>query len=74
MSYSLGIDVLTDDQSKLIVELAEQPEVLSIRDGGVYKEDANYSQVHVETTWSQEGLEDWLFENSNAEYIGTFQR
>lgn len=74
MSYSLGIDVVTDDQSELIVELAAQPEILSVRDGGVYKEDVNYSQVHVETNWSQEGLEDWLFENSNAEYIGTFQR
>jgi beta-xylosidase len=72
MSNVLGIDVLTDDQSLLIVELADQPEVFSVRDAGVYKEDVNYSQVHIDTSWTEEELEEWLYSHSKADYVGVF--
>jgi len=68
----LGIDVSTDDQSLLIVELSEQPEVYSVRDGGVYREDVTYSQVIVETSWTEDELDDWLYKSTSADYVGVF--
>jgi hypothetical protein len=68
-----GIDVLTDDQSRLIVKLSEQPEVLKVRDGGVYKENVMFSAIHIETSWTEKELDTWLFTSLTA-YIGTFSR
>jgi hypothetical protein len=68
----LGIDVSTDDQSLLIVELSEQPEVYSVRDGGVYREDVTYSQVIIETSWTEDELDDWLYTSTSADYVGVF--
>lgn len=70
----LGIDVATKDKSKLIVRLARLKTTTSVVDGGQYSQDRNLSQVHIDTTWTEAELDDWLYSTKGIEYVGTFSR
>lgn len=74
MSHSLGIDCTVEAKYELMIELAWQREITSIQDGGEYSEDPDYTEVHVETTWSESELDRWLCNNSQAEWLGVFSR
>ena len=70
----LGIDVATVDVKKMIAELSEVEGVINVTEGGMYREDQIYSQVHLELTKSVQYIEDWLYEHSTVDYVGTFPR
>lgn len=73
--HELGIDVGTDEVAELIAQLNDQNEVHFAYDGGVYREDSMYSQVHVTSLyWDEEELDDWLYDNCTVHYVGTFTR
>lgn len=73
--HELGIDVETDDVQELMAALNAQSEVHFAYDGGVYRQDAMYSQVHVRSLyWDEDELDDWLYDNSTVHYVGTFTR
>ena len=44
------VDVTTADKRELMAALADVSGVVSIQDGGVYREDNAYSQVHIEAS------------------------
>lgn len=71
----LGIDVRTKDANKLMSRLRRLKSTISIEYGGAYWEDLSYSQIHITTTLSESGLDDWLYRvNHRCEYVGTFDR
>lgn len=71
---NLGIDVLTKHKSKLIRRLAALTTTESVCDGGEYREDRTYSQVHLETAWNEDQLDLWLYKTKGIEYVGVFSR
>lgn len=69
----LGIDVRTRDVKKLMAALRRLKTTHSVQDGGAYRMDASYSQVHIETKMGVEQLDDWLWRvKHGAEYVGVF--
>ena len=68
----LGIDVLTKGKKETIRRLRRLKTTIEVSDGGVYWEDRNYSQIHIDTTWTEEQLNDWLYRMKGIEYVGTF--
>ena len=74
-SYLLGIDVLTKEGQKLRSRLVRLVSTLSVADGGAYREDPAYSQIHITTTLTEDELDEWLWCNcANVGYVGVFQR
>jgi len=72
---SLGIDCETKGKALIIRRLNALKSVLSASDGGVYHQDANYSQIHVETTMTEDELDHWLWSSkANFAYLGAFAR
>lgn len=69
----IGIDVFTRSKSKLLARLRTLPTTIAVHDGGEYREDRNYSQIHLTTTESESEVEDWLY-RTNQDYVGTFAR
>ena len=71
----LGIDVQTRDLKKLLTYLERLKTTHYIEDGGMYREDRSISQLHITTTWTEEELDDWLYNRAHGcEYHGTFVR
>jgi len=71
----LGIDVRTKDDKKLIAALKRLKSTESVIDGGMYHDEIGYSQVHVDTTMTEDMLDDWLYRvKHGAEYVGVFVR
>lgn len=58
---SLGIDCETKGKALIIRRLSALKSTISASDGGVYREDANCSQIHLETTMTEDELEHWLW-------------
>jgi len=71
---SFGIDVETRSKARLIRELGRLVSTVEIADGGEYREDRHYSQVHVTTKMTEPKLEEWLCGNSRIDYVGVFER
>ena len=58
------VDVTTADKQELMSALADVSGIVSVQDGGVYREDNMYSQVHIEAlnaVWSLAQLDALLF-------------
>jgi hypothetical protein len=68
----LGIDVPTKGKKETIRRLRRLKTTIEVSDGGVYWEDRYYSQIHIDTTWTEEQLDDWLYRTKGIEYVGTF--
>jgi hypothetical protein len=68
----IGIDVLTEDAARLVEELEALAHVNFADNAGQYLQDRGTSQVLVSTDLTEEQLEDWLYEHSEAEYVGIF--
>lgn len=69
----LGIDCDTPNKGALMRRLARLKSVESATDGGEYREDRSYSQIHVTTTMTESELEDWLYKYSPIDYVGVFK-
>ena len=58
------VDVTTADKAELMAALKDVPGITCVEDGGVYREDNAYSQVHIEAlnaVWSLAQLDALLF-------------
>ena len=58
------VDVTTADKAELMAALKDVPGITSIEDGGMYREDNAYSQVHIEalnTVWTLKQLDELLY-------------
>ena len=56
--------------------LKDVPGITSLEDGGVYREDASYSQVHIEAlnaVWSLEQLDELLY-SLNYDVVGIVEQ
>ena len=73
----LGIDADTKDVKLIMSKLKKLKTTVSINDGGMYHQDHSVSQVHINTVWSEEELDNWLLKTTfprNVTYYGTFRR
>lgn len=70
----LGIDAPTKGVKALIRLLKKLKTTDFVIDGGAYREDTSLSQVLIDTSWSKQELEDWLYRSKGVSYIGTFER
>ncbi len=70
------VDVTTADKQELMAGLKEVPGITSVEDGGVYREDNAYSQVHIEAlnaVWSLEQLDELLY-SLNYDVVGIVEQ
>lgn len=73
--YNLAIDVVTKDAKRLINMLKRLKSTKHIENGGMYGMDLSYSQIWIQTTMSENDLDDWLYNvNHGCEYVGIFSR
>lgn len=66
------VDVTTADKQELMTALAIISGIVSVQDGGVYREDNMYSQVHIEAlnaVWSLGQLDELLY-SLNYDVVG----
>ena len=66
------VDVTTDDKRELMSALKDVPGITSIEDGGMYREDNMYSQVHIEAlnaVWTLKQLDALLY-SLNYDVVG----
>ena len=66
------VDVTTADKQELMAALKDVPGVTSVEDGGMYREDAAYSQVHIEAlnaVWTLKQLDELLY-SLNYDVVG----
>ena len=71
----LGIDVETEDAKKLITRLSTLKTTIKVNGPFIYSYDENYSQVWIDTEWTEAQLDDWLYKTKHGcEYVGTFER
>ena len=70
------VDVTTADKQELMSALACVSGVVSVQDGGVYREYNMYSQVHIEAlnaVWSLEQLDELLY-SLNYDVVGIIEQ
>lgn len=71
----LGIDVKTKTAKKLIARLSTLKTTVKVDGPFEYWQDRNYSQILIDTEWTESQLDDWLYKTKHGcEYIGTFER
>lgn len=66
------VDVTTADKLDLMSALKDVPGITSVEDGGMYREDVTYSQVHIEAlnaVWSLKQLDELLY-SLNYDVVG----
>lgn len=72
---NLVIDVRTKDSRKLRGALKRLRTVTEVSDGGAYREDPSYAQIHLTTALTEDELGRWLWStNHGCDYVGVFQR
>lgn len=70
------VDVTTADKRELMATLASVSGVVSVEDGGMYREDVAYSQVHIEAlnaVWSLKQLDGLLY-SLNYDVVGIVEQ
>lgn len=70
----LGIDTPTRTVRSLIRRLKALKTTEFVCDGGAYREDMDISQVLIDTSWTEDELENWLCRTKGVDYFGTFTR
>ncbi len=75
MNNHLIIDVETESVKRLIKKLMALETTIDVSDGGMYREDNTLSQVHLETTVSEQWMGAWLYSCcGRIEWIGVVTR
>ena len=70
------VDCTTADKAELMAALKDVPGIVSVQDGGVYRVDNAYSQVHIEAlnaVWSLEQLDELLY-SLNYDVVGIVEQ
>lgn len=69
---TLGVDLRRTSADALVAKLAVQGQ--SARIVEAYQAwDSTYVQVLVETDWTETKLDDWLYNQADIDYMGTFE-
>lgn len=69
----LGIDCKTKHAKKLLKRLSSLKSTQYVENMGAYREDNTYTMLHIETTKTEEELDNWLYKvNHGCDYVGTF--
>lgn len=63
------IDIETHDAKRCITRLRRLVWIHSAENGGVYREDPSYTQIHVVTDKDEAKIDQWLYDN-NFDYVG----
>ena len=66
------VDVTTADKRELMSALKDVPGITYVEDGGMYREDNAYSQVHIEAlnaVWTLKQLDELLY-SLNYDVVG----
>ena len=64
------IDTYTIGKGKLISRLSKLKTTISCEDGGMYHQDKELSQIWIDTIWSEDKLDEWLYNAKGIYYIG----
>lgn len=70
------VDVTTEDKRELMSALKDVPGITSVEDGGMYREDNMYSQVHIEAlnaVWPLKQLDELLY-SLNYDVVGIVEQ
>ena len=70
------VDVTTDDKRELMSALNDVPGITYVEDGGMYREDNAYSQVHIEAlnaVWTLKQLDELLY-SLNYDVVGIIEQ
>jgi hypothetical protein len=67
------IDTYTKGKGALISKLKKLKTTVSCEDGGEYYQDRSLSQIHIETSWKEDELNEWLWKSKNINYIGVVE-
>lgn len=70
------VDVTTADKRELMSALKDVPGITSVEDGGVYREDNAYSQIHIEAlnaVWTLKQLDELLY-SLNYDVVGIVEQ
>ncbi len=71
----LGVDMSTHDYKKLARRLRTLKSTVEVNGPMVYREDVNLCQLHIETTMTENQLDDWLYRvNHGVNYVGVYVR
>ncbi len=70
---TIGIDMSTKHAKKLATHLRKLASVEDVQGPFLYHQDENLCQLHVTTSFTESGLDDWLYRvNHGCDYVGTF--
>ena len=70
MANRFIIDSMTSMVKKNIGALKKLKSTISVENGGVYRDDANYSQIHLVSDKQLNDLEDWFWRTKYVEAVG----
>lgn len=70
----LGIDLHTRHKALARVQLLGLPKVHSIIEESPYREDPSLMMCLIETSMTEDELDQFLWANAQFDYIGTFER
>lgn len=73
----LGIDISTRMADEVVQRLRKLKTTIAVEKQGEYKEDGSWTKLHVDTEWTEDELDDWLYRtkfSSNDFDYGTFER
>lgn len=70
---NLLIDVATKDAGKLISRLKRLKSTAHVWSAGQYRMDSSYTLIHIDTTKTEDQLDDWLYK-SGLDYVGACTR
>ena len=68
--HSFFVDVETSSVQVAFKTLGKLKTTLRLENDGSYNEDKSCSRLYLETTWSEEQLEEWLWRTNHIDYIG----
>lgn len=70
---NLIIDIETRDKRKALTRLNALKSTVIALDGGEYHQDRQYSQILLETSKTEDEIDQWLYK-SNLAYVGVVER
>lgn len=68
MSYI--IDVESQDVKRLVRRLKRLTSTIEVYSNGEYRHCPGYSQVFIDSTKTEQEIDDWLYQYSNCDYVG----
>lgn len=64
------IDTYTKSHKVLLRRLGSLKATVRVMDDGVYRECPDNSRIYLESSWSEEELDGWLYRTNGIDYVG----